>query len=578
MLAPIFEKVQQLFQTVEKHLGDPVALPFSNTDTSLKNILIGGGVTGLISYAVSKYIVYNLYLHPLSKIPGPPVDWIPFLGNIRELIREESGVPYKKWAERYGDISRHHGAWNRPVILVSDPDLLKQVLMTEVYDFTKAPDDAKYITRILGSGLLVSEGDIHKRHRKMLNPAFSIQAVRELTPILFVPPVQLCEKWMSEIKAKQTNPSEAVEIVVSHGLSLVALDEIGLGGFGQEFNAIRHADSVDSDTSNKQQVHKLSWAYQTLFDPSRRTFWTILGLFFPAALYVPTKQNRQLNKALRTLAEESRNIVQHGIERAQVTSGKSVGNNLLSMMIRNADEDESDQGFTVEELRNQCLTFLAAGHETTAVSLTWCLLLLAQHQDVQDALRAEVTPVVERINMDDSVFHDEGPFGIGFEGADMPSYETMNSLHLLNNVIRETARLIPVVPVTARYATKNTTMKHHFVPKGTDVVIPIVVNHHSKTIWGDDAETFRPGRWDEEPAYSKVGSYEYFPFLAGTRQCIGYRFALIELKIILAILITKFQFFEKPGFVVKRRQELTLRPVPNMTLLVKPISSTPSSH
>ncbi|KAI9493584.1 cytochrome P450 [Zychaea mexicana] len=561
-MLPIFENAQQLFQTAEARLGDRVTLPFGGINTSLKNALIGAGVTGFISYAVSKYIVYYLYLHPLSKIPGPPVDWIPLMGNIREIFREEAGVPHKKWAEQYGGIVCYHGPWNRPRIMVTDPDMLKQILMTQVYDFTKTPEGSEFLGRILGHGLLVSEGDLHRRHRKMLNPAFSLQAIRELTPILFVPPVQLYEKWMDEIKAKQTNLDDAVEIVVSHGLSLVTLDEIGLGGFGQEFNAVRY-DGTD-------KVNKLSWAYQTIFDPSQVSLMQALAQFFPMLRHLPTQRKQQVDKALRLLDEESKIVVQRGIDRVEsANNAKTSYNDLLTLMIRNADEDESGQGFTAEELRNQCLTFLAAGHETTAVSLSWCLWLLAQHQDIQDELRAEVTPVFEKINMDDPVFH-EDPFRVGFDSANIPSFDTINNLHHLNNVCRETSRLIPVVPLTTRYASKDAVLKNHFIPKGTSVFLPIVVNHHSKALWGEDAESFRPSRWDEQKA-SKVGPYEYYPFLAGARQCIGYRFALIELKIILAVLVMKFQFFEKPGFVIKKKQQITLRPAPNMTLLVKPV-------
>ena len=188
----------------------------------------------------------------------------------------------------------------------------------------------------------------------MLNPAFSLQAIRDLTPILFVPPVQLTEKWINEIKAKQTKPDEAVAIVVSHGLSLATLDEIGLGAFGQEFNAIRY-DGTDN-------VNKLSWAYQTIFDPSDQGVLTFLVQFFPFLQYLPVPRKFEMERAFKTLHDESKHIVQLGLDRANGATAKRGGfnNHLLSLMIQNSD-DETGQGFTAEELRNQCLTFLAAG-------------------------------------------------------------------------------------------------------------------------------------------------------------------------------------------------------------------------
>lgn len=158
-------------------------------------------------------------------------------------------------------------------------------------------------------------------------------------------------------------------------------------------------------------------------------------------------------------------------------------------------------------------------------------------------------------------------------GHSLPSFEAINNLHLLNNVCKESSRLIPVVPVTSRVATKDVTLGGHFIPKNTAIFLPLIVNHHSKELWGEDAEEFRPSRWDESEA-SRAGPYDFLPFLAGGRQCIGNRFAMIELKIILGLLITNFQFFEKPGFTPRKRQELTMRPSPNMTLLIKPVVSS----
>ena len=100
--------------------------------------------------------------------------------------------------------------------------------------------------------------------------------------------------------------------------------------------------------------------------------------------------------------------------------------------------------------------------------------------------------------------------------------------------------------------------------------MPIIVKHHDKKVWGEDAEEFRPSRWDEGPA-TNIGPYDFMPYLAGGRQCIGSRFANIEIKIVLGILLTKFQFYEKPDFTIIKRNDLTLRPSPNMTLLVKPV-------
>lgn len=172
---------------------------------------------------------------------------------------------------------------------------------------------------------------------------------------------------------------------------------------------------------------------------------------------------------------------------------------------------------------------------------------MAKNQQIQDDLRAEVRTL----------------FG---EDDETPSYEDINSLPLLNNVVRETLRLIPPVPNTSRITRVPVVLGSYVLPKGTTIFLSPIVTHHSKYIWGDDAEEFSPNRWESD----RIGNaYEYMPFLAGGRQCIGIKFALMEFKILLAILIRNIQFFEKPGFKVTKQQQLTLRPEPNMVVLAK---------
>lgn len=232
--------------------------------------------------------------------------------------------------------------------------------------------------------------------------------------------------------------------------------------------------------------------------------------------------------------------------------------------------DSSEGNMSVEEMRHQCLTFLAAGHETTSVSLSWCLWLLARDPAVQKQLRDEVVPVFGPVQHDHSLFHSQDPLQVDADGAQIPTYETINALPVLNNVCKETLRLIPPVPTTSRIAEKDVVLGPYHIPKGTRIFIPPMVMHHDKTIWGEDAEDFRPSRWTEEAAQA-AGPYEYMPFLAGGRQCIGNRFAMLEMKILLAVLITQFEFLEAPDYTPGKRQAITLRPHPNMTLIVRPI-------
>ncbi|KAG0170843.1 hypothetical protein DFQ28_001484 [Apophysomyces sp. BC1034] len=531
-----------LFSTLE-HLQKRLEQLSSQAD----HVALGLGVISTLTLAtLYRNVIYNLYLHPLNKIPGPPVyRWIPFSGNLPEIFRGEPGAPYKQWAKKYGGILNYHGLLNRPRLLVSDGELLKQILTTQASDFTKSPEVVKYLTRILGDGLVVAEGELHRQQRKLLNPAFSVQAVQDMVPLMAIPGIQLCNKWIACTSATPT------EIDVSHDLSLATLDIIGMAGFGQEFRAVNQAGS------------KLTEAYMNIL-PSEPSLMDFLVFLFPLLRKIPTQRHRELRRKERSLHESSREVVEKGLGRTEKAS------DLLALMADQVDED-TKQGMTVRELQNQCLTFLAAGHETTSVALTWCLWLLAQNPEIQKALREEITPVFDNIDFEDPRFNHPLDNSQWLHGeANIPSYNSINNLKLLNNVCKETLRLIPPISVISRYAKKDTMLGNYFIPKGSVIYISTIANHHSTKVWGDDAEVFRPSRWDEERA-AKVGPYHYMPFLAGIHQCIGYKFALMEMKVLLALAIKNFEFAEKPGMQVKKYQTITLRPVNGMPLLVKRI-------
>ncbi|KAI8063327.1 cytochrome P450 [Gongronella butleri] len=541
---------------------DKYVVPKLGIHTSVRRLLVTTGLVSSFTYILAKFVIYRLWLHPTNKIPGPPVEWTPFTGNMREIIREESGVPHKRWRKKYGPIVSYKGPWYTNRVLVTDANLVKQVLTTNSYDYIKPEQTTDFLRRILGNGVLVAEGDAHKLQRKMLNPAFSLAALRGMVPLMTVPGVRLRNKWQAELKGKK----EPQEIVVSGDLSLATLDVIGITAMGSNFESLDKFGTPDEN--------KISRAYLDIFS-SDMSFLRILGFFIPAVNRLPTKRALQVKMYRQWLDEETRKLVDQGIERSKAASTDATLNqerarDLLDLMVHSVDE-ATGYSMTPEDLQNQCLTFLAAGHETTSVALSWCLWLLAQNTEIQDALREEVRPVFEKINTDHSLYTNplDSHRVRSQQEANIPDYDTINNLPLLNNVCKETLRLIPPVPLTVRVAAKDNALGNYVIPKGTVVAISPICSHHSSEIWGDDVMQFRPDRWNEAPA-KNVSPYEYMPFLAGVRQCIGNRFAMIEMKILLALLVMDLKYTEKEGFHPEKKQQVTLRPKPNMTLMVAP--------
>ncbi|KAG1534281.1 hypothetical protein G6F47_011767 [Rhizopus delemar] len=413
------------------------------------------GLSSVAAYFLYKTVLYRLYLHPANKIPGPRVGWIPFMGNFFQILKADNDQsPFIKWAEQYGGIFTVHFYWNEPRVVVSDAKLVKQILTSQMYDFEKAASKSKILLKLAGNGLLVAEGHAHRAQRKMLNPAFSIQSIRAMVPLMIGPCYTLRDQWIQMIS---NNHTEYTEIEVSRGLSLATLDIIGITAFGQDFGSLAHYGTG--------KMNRLSKAYFKLFSQGM-SLMSFLTLAFPVLGLLPTKENRENAEMLRWLKEESEALVEAGLQRhaEEKKSGKaSQYQDLLALMVNLIDKD-TGKGLTKEELRHQCLTFLAAGHETTSNTLCWCLWLLAQHQDIQDKLRSEILVL--------------------FKDNKISDYNAVNALPYLDHVCCETLRLIPTVPHPVRVSRMPVVLGPYVLPKNTFFYIPPAISHHSKEIWG----------------------------------------------------------------------------------------------
>ncbi|CAO3593131.1 unnamed protein product [Absidia cylindrospora] len=457
-----------------------------------------------------------------------------------QLLSTNAGDTHRAWAKKYGNVFRYFAGGNQPRILIADPELVKQILTNDELNFIKPPETKQFLSLFLGDGVLVTEGDVHRYQRKMLNPAFGVGALRGIIPSMVLPTQQLIHQWWQQCSA-----GGRTSMVVSHDLQLLSLEVIGSAGFGQRFDCLRHPEKS-----------VLSRTYLDLLagdSPAE----TLFAMMFPWAHRLPVKRARQVRHDIAVLQAEAKAMVEAAGQRKDLHDKKD----LLALMMQQVDDD-SGNALTTKELQDQCLTFLAAGHETTSVAVSWCLHTLAHHQDIQEALRYEIQTAFPDLSPDNEHPADDL----------IPSYDDFNQLPLLNNVCKESLRYTPPVPVTNRIATKDFKLRDTSLPKGTRVVLCPMVSHFDKQHWGDDAEQFVPSRWDRAPANS-ISPYVYLPFLAGGRQCIGYRFALIEFKVILALLIKNFKFTPKPGFDVRKGMQITLRPLPNMTLMVEKVDS-----
>jgi len=369
-------------------------------------------------------------------------------------------------------------------------------------------------------------------------PAFSFRHIKDLYSVFWDKSTEMTNAINESIKNEPTG-SNVVEI--RDWASRATLDIIGVAGMGQDFHAI-------SDPSNE-----LNSTYRVVFTPSKvAAIMQLLSIFLPEWLLhrLPFKRNAEMKEAIDTIRRVSADLIKS--KRAKLEKGSRTDVDILSVAIESG-------GFTDEELVNQLMTFLAAGHETTASSLTWATYLLCKHPEAQALLREEI-----RANLP----------AISDPTSKITSIQ-IDNLQYLNAVLNEATRLFPPVALTLREADHDTTIQGHFIPKGTIVIIcPWAVNCCTE-LWGEDAKEFKPERW-MGPGRANTGgaesNYAITTFLHGPRSCIGKDFAKAEFACLLAALVGRFEMeLEEPDKKLEIQGGITSKPKDGLRVKMKPV-------
>lgn len=417
----------------------------------------------------------------------------------------------------------YRALFNQSRVLITNPKALGEVLVQRNYEFVKPERLRSGLGRLLGIGILIAEGDEHKRQRKLLMPAFSFRHIKDLYPIFWSKAREMTNQISSAIKS---DPTSSNVIEIREWASRATLDIIGLAGVGQDFDSL-------SNPSNE-----LNETYKSIFAGNRgsQIIVVLLGMLpHWLAVALPLKQNDEIGKAIKTIKSVARDSI--ASKRELMLKGELKQLDILSVAMESG-------GFTDEDLVNQLMTFLAAGHETTASAMSWAVYLLCKNPAVQTRLREEIRANLELNGEVNSADIDRLPY--------------------LNAVLNETMRIFPPVPLTLREAAHDTTIQGHFIPKATTVVIcPWAVNT-SEQLWGPDAKDFKPERWLGAGRANTGGAesnYAITTFLHGPRSCIGKQFALAEFACLIAMLVGKFELeFENGSWELQIQGGITARP------------------
>ncbi|KAG8532556.1 uncharacterized protein KY384_002433 [Bacidia gigantensis] len=491
------------------------------------------GVTYLI-VVLSYYILYQswiypFYVSPLHGIPTPPC--FPLWGHTPIIITSEMSVPQRKWHQQYGDIVRYFYPFGIERLSVVDHESIKQTTVSNPYNYPKPPTVRNWMARLLGSnGVLLAEGDVHIKQRKALAPGFSTQSIKALCPIFWRKALLLSEIWRQGMAEANTN-QKSIEVL--EGLNRTTLDIIGQAGFGTEIDSLRYPEAP------------LRAAYQAVFafDVAAR-FYHAIHTCTMFAKYLPMKTNRDMARSRKVIRDAATQIIESKLYKVNSTD-----KDIIALTIRNNNSAGADR-LSFDTMRDQVMTFLSAGHDTTATGAAWTLHLLAKYPHVQERLRAEIKQHMSFLFDPHSREND-----VNIASVDV------DNLPYLDNVCRESLRYIPPIPLTSRQLISEDRLAGHVIPPQTYVAIHANAINRLPQYWGPTAGEFDPDRWDCLP--STYSTSAFMTFLQGPRGCIGRKFAETEMKTLLCALLSRFVFesnerFEDPEDVKMWR--LVLRP------------------
>ncbi len=433
---------------------------------------------------------------------------LPLVGNVLSMVRDPLGL-FTKLHRDYGRVVRI-SLGGRRQYLVFQPEDVKHVLQENNRNYVRSP---AFLTlkRFLGEGLLTSDGDFWRKQRRLAQPAFHRQKIALLAETM----VQESASWVDELR----------RLDLSHPVNI-----------SQSFMEVTMHIVCKTlfSTSVEGRLDKLSHSLELLNVLANKS---LLSPFKVPRTW-PTPNNIRYN---RSRAQVDGLIYKFIHTRKQTGDRRD---DLLDMLLYATDED-TGEGMSEQQLRDECVTLFTAGHETTAVSMGWLTYLLAQHPDVVARLRAEADAVLGNVPDNN-------------ESGSLPPVAAFRSMPYSLQVVQEALRLYPPAWAMSRMALSDDQIGPYRIPKGDTVIISPYLLHHDPTNWPDpdrfDPDRFAEGRDKDRPAYA------YLPFGGGPRLCIGNQFALMEMQILLTFFIRAFDFQLVNAAAIKPKPLITLRP------------------
>ncbi|XP_057761093.1 cytokinin hydroxylase [Arachis stenosperma] len=477
---------------------------------------------------------------------GGPLPSFP-LGNIQEIKKKNTNrlnssstlnssttthdihatvFPYfSRWQNSHGKVFIY---WlgTEPFLYIAEPEFLKKMSSEVVAKKWGKPNVFKNDRKpMFGNGLIMVEGNEWFHHRHVVAPSFSPINLKAMASMMKESTEQMMERWITQINSGNREIDVEKEIIATAG-EIIATTSFGM-----------------KDQKAREICEKLRELQMILFKTTR-----YVGV--PFGKWFNTKKTLEAWK----LGKEIDKLLLHVITNRKNSSNKEKDKkeDLLGLLLEANRKVDGKLGKTLStrQLVDECKTFFFAGHETTALAISWTLFLLAVHEDWQIQLRDEIREVV----------------------GDNREIDTnaLSGLKKMKWVMNEAVRLYPPAPNVQRQVREDIKVDNNFtVPSGTNIWIDVVGMHHDPTLWGDDVNEFRPERFMDDVNGGCNHKMGYLPFGFGGRMCVGRSLSFMEYKIVLTLILSRFRFKLSQSYQHEPSIMLSLRPTHGIPLIVE---------
>ncbi|KAG8099087.1 hypothetical protein GUJ93_ZPchr0013g37471 [Zizania palustris] len=429
---------------------------------------------------------------------------------------------YDKWRKEHGPVFMY-SVGNMVFLHVSRPDLVRELSLCVSLDLGKSSYMKATHQPLFGEGIIKSSGHAWAHQRKLIAPEFFLDKVKGMVDLMVESAQVLVKSW--EDRLDGNGGASAVNIKIDDDIRAYSADVISRACFGSSY-------------VKGKQIFAMIRELQKMVSkkPNLLAEMTGLSIFPTASSRAAWRLNRQVRGLILDLVGDS----------------EGDDGNLLSAMLRSASASGGgDLAAAAEDfVVDNCKNIYFAGYESTAVTASWCMMLLALHPEWQDRVRDEAQEAC----------------ACG-RTPDFPALQKMKNLTM---VIQETLRLYPAGAVVSRQALRELSLGGVRVPKGVNIYVPVSTVHLDTALWGADAHEFDPGRF----ADARPPLHAYLPFGAGARTCLGQTFAIAELKVLLALVLCRFEVALSPEYEHSPVLRLIVEPEHGVRLMLKNVRPT----